>query len=103
MPGIAFEKIGAGASVLDDVLKAWEAPNNPESVRDLKPKKARKPGVSRRPGAATPHEKGRREPGNENRLIARHTSVKIHAFMPLASAIVAPDKFDKGPLVWIFG
>jgi hypothetical protein len=54
---------------LDDVLEAWKEPYNPESVCDLKPKK--------------------------KRPIARHASVALRAFMPLASAIVSPDKFNK--------
>ena len=54
---------------MDDVLEAWKEPYNPESVRDLRPKK--------------------------NKPVARHATVKLHAFMPLASAIVSPDKFNK--------
>lgn len=67
--GLPLKKSERAQTFLDDVLKAWKEPYVSNSVRDLKPKKSRP--------------------------VARHASVEIRAFMTLASAIVAPDKFDK--------
>jgi hypothetical protein len=67
--GLPVKDVKKAQLVLDDILEAWKQPYDPDSVRDLRPKR--------------------------NRPVARHVSVPIRAFMPLASAIVSPDKFNK--------
>jgi hypothetical protein len=64
--GLPLKKTEKAQAFLDNVLKAWQEPYDPESVSSFKSK-------TRPPG--------------------RHASVEIRAFMPLASAIVSPNKF----------
>ena len=66
--GLPVKNLEKAQAFLDDVLEAWKELYNPESVCDLKPKK--------------------------KRPIARH-ALALRAFMPLASAFVSPDKFNK--------
>ena len=71
--GLPLKKLERAQKFLDDVLAAWQAPYNPESVSSFKSK-------TRPPG--------------------RHAFVTIKAFMPLATAIVSPNKFDSFFCKW---